>query len=41
MAMKKKISLVRTRCDPDDDDEPGGNQKVKAEDYKTLKKIGL
>ena len=39
MAMKKKIYLVRTKCDPDD--KPEEDQEVKAQDYKTLKKIGL
>ena len=39
MAMKKKIYLVRTKCDPDD--EPAENQKVKAQDYGALSKIGL
>ena len=39
MAMKKKIYLVRTKCDPDD--EPAENQEVKAKDYAALFKIGL
>ena len=39
VAMKKKIYLVRTKCDPDD--EPAENQELKAQDYKALSKIGL
>ena len=39
MAMKKKIYLVRTKCDPDD--KPEEDQEVKAKDYGALSKIGL
>ena len=39
MAMKKKIYLVRTKCDPDD--ESAETQEVKAQDYAALSKIGL
>ena len=39
MAMDKKIYLVRTKCDPDDNSEE--NQEVKTSDYRALSKIGL